>query len=165
MSHVRKESENWTWTALFQYTVSLLWFVSVFSCYNSMSRPKSGTQFSCIKFMPSCGCSLFSAMCGRDRFLYASTYVLCSKYTQEWIINWEGCGRKWSCPNLRLEGLRKITKKFSQDNQSMGQDLNPRPPEYVAGVLATWSNIIVVTCCLWDKKSDVHPLLFSYFIL
>jgi hypothetical protein len=29
----------------------------------------------------------------------------------------------------------------------MGQDLNPRPPEYVAGVLATWSNIIVVTCC------------------
>jgi hypothetical protein len=34
------------------------------------------------------------------------------------MLNWKGCGRKWSWPNLRcypdifLEGLRKSTKKL-----------------------------------------------------
>jgi hypothetical protein len=51
-------------------------------------------------------------------------------------MNWKGCGRKRSWPNLRyypgicLEGLRKTTKNLSQDNRSPGRDLNPGPPEY-----------------------------------
>jgi hypothetical protein len=34
------------------------------------------------------------------------------------MMNWKGCGKKWSWPNLRhypaicLEGLRKTTKNF-----------------------------------------------------
>jgi hypothetical protein len=58
-------------------------------------------------------------------------------------MNWKGCGRKRSCPDLRyypvicLEGLRKTTKNLSQDRRSLGRDLNPGPPEYEAGVLTT----------------------------
>jgi hypothetical protein len=57
------------------------------------------------------------------------------------MLNWEGCGLKRRWPSLRyypsifLEGLRKTMKNLSQDNQSQTQYLNPRPPEYEAGVL------------------------------
>jgi hypothetical protein len=40
-------------------------------------------------------------------------------------------------PGIRLDGLRKTTKSRSQDKRSPGRDLNPRPPEYEAGVLTT----------------------------
>jgi hypothetical protein len=58
-------------------------------------------------------------------------------------MNWKGCGRKRSWPNLRyypdicLEGLRKKTKNLSQFIRSPGRDLNPGPPEYEAEVLTT----------------------------
>jgi hypothetical protein len=58
-------------------------------------------------------------------------------------MNWKGCGRKWSWPNLKyypgicLEGLRKATKTLSQDSRSASRDLNPGPSEYEAGVLTT----------------------------
>jgi hypothetical protein len=57
-------------------------------------------------------------------------------------MNWKGCGRKWSWPNLRyypgicLEGLGETTRNLSQDNRSPGGDLNPGPPEYEARVLS-----------------------------
>jgi hypothetical protein len=59
------------------------------------------------------------------------------------MMNWKGFGRKLSWCNRRyypgicLEGLRKTTKNLSQDSQSLGQDLNPGPPKYNAGVLTT----------------------------
>jgi hypothetical protein len=58
-------------------------------------------------------------------------------------MNWKGCGRKRSWPDVRyfpgicLEGVRKTTKYLSQDNRSLGRDLNLGPPEYEAGVLTT----------------------------
>jgi hypothetical protein len=60
-------------------------------------------------------------------------------------MNWKGCGRKRSWPNLRYysgicqERLRKTTKNLSQDSRSLGRDLNPGRPEYEAGVLTTRS--------------------------
>jgi hypothetical protein len=48
------------------------------------------------------------------------------------MINWKGCGRKRSWPQLRdypsicLEGLRKT---LSQDSWSSGRDLNLGPSE------------------------------------
>jgi hypothetical protein len=41
------------------------------------------------------------------------------------------------CPGILLEGLRITTKDFSHDIRSPDRDLNPKPPEYEAGVLAT----------------------------
>jgi hypothetical protein len=61
------------------------------------------------------------------------------------MVNWKGCGRKHSWPNLRYypkicqEGLRENMKNFSQDSQCPGQDLNPVSPKYEAGVLTTRS--------------------------
>jgi hypothetical protein len=58
-------------------------------------------------------------------------------------MNWKGCGKKRSWPNLRLypriclEGLRKTTKNLSQDSRYPGRDLKPGPPEYEAGALTT----------------------------
>jgi hypothetical protein len=49
----------------------------------------------------------------------------------------------WSWRNLRyypgvcLENLRKTMKNLSQDSRSPGQDLDPGPPKYEAGVLTT----------------------------
>jgi hypothetical protein len=34
-------------------------------------------------------------------------------------------------------------KNFCQDSQSVGQDLNPGPPKYEAGVLSTLSQCLV----------------------
>jgi hypothetical protein len=48
-------------------------------------------------------------------------------------MNWKGYGRKWSWPNLKyyagtcLEGLKKTTKTLTQDEQSVGKDLNLEP--------------------------------------
>jgi hypothetical protein len=59
------------------------------------------------------------------------------------MMNWKGCGRKLSSPNLTyypkisLEELRKSTKNCSQDSRSLGRDFNSRPPKYEAGVLTT----------------------------
>jgi hypothetical protein len=37
-----------------------------------------------------------------------------------------------------MEGLKKSMKNLSQDNWSLGRDLNLGIPEYEAGVLTTW---------------------------
>jgi hypothetical protein len=58
-------------------------------------------------------------------------------------MNWKGFGRRqqWRIlkyyPGIRLEGLRKTTKTLNLDGRSAGRDLNPRSPEYKAGVLTT----------------------------
>jgi hypothetical protein len=58
-------------------------------------------------------------------------------------MNWKGCGRKSSWPNLWyypgicLEGLRKTMKNLSQNSRCPNRYLNPGPPEYEAGVLTT----------------------------
>jgi hypothetical protein len=40
-------------------------------------------------------------------------------------------------PRICLEGLRNPTINLSKYNRAPGGDLNPRPPEYEARVLAT----------------------------
>jgi hypothetical protein len=68
---------------------------------------------------------------------------ICSLFNVEWkgdrwIVNWKGCGRKWSLLNLRhfwnLPGgtLRKTTKPLFQDSRSPCRDVNLRPPAYEA---------------------------------
>jgi hypothetical protein len=58
-------------------------------------------------------------------------------------MKWKGCGWKWLWPNLKydhdisMERLRKAMQNLSQDSQSLGQYLNPGPPECEAGVLTT----------------------------
>jgi hypothetical protein len=70
------------------------------------------------------------------------------------MMNRKGCGRKRPWPNLRyyssicLEGLRNITKNFIQDTGFPGQNLNPVPPEYEAGVLTTGPQRLVAPCFL-----------------
>jgi hypothetical protein len=55
------------------------------------------------------------------------------------MMSWEGCGKKRSWPILTYypeicqEGLWKIAKDLSRDNQSPGRDLNPVPLKYEAG--------------------------------
>jgi hypothetical protein len=78
--------------------------------------------------------------------IFSDASQLLRLHSVEWmcdrrIMNPKGCGRKWSWPNLRyypaicLEGLRKTTKKLSQDWQFPGWDLNPGPPEHETGAL------------------------------
>jgi hypothetical protein len=43
----------------------------------------------------------------------------------------------WYSRGIRLESVRKTTETLSQDRRSLGQYLNPGPPEYEAGVLTT----------------------------
>jgi hypothetical protein len=51
-------------------------------------------------------------------------------------MNWKGCGRKQSWPNLRynsiicLEGLTKTMKNLNQDSWSLGQYVNLGCPKY-----------------------------------
>jgi hypothetical protein len=65
-------------------------------------------------------------------------------------MNWKGCGKKQSGPNLRyypgicLEGLRKTTEDLSKYIWSLGQDFNPGPPEYEAGELTAQPQCSVV---------------------
>jgi hypothetical protein len=60
------------------------------------------------------------------------------------MMNWNGCGRKRSWPNLRYypgicpEGLTKTMKTCSQDSWSLSQDLNLGPPECEARVLISY---------------------------
>jgi hypothetical protein len=49
-------------------------------------------------------------------------------------------------PDIRLEGLRKITKSLSQDSRSPGRNLNPEPPEYGTGALTTRPRRWVTRC-------------------
>jgi hypothetical protein len=57
-------------------------------------------------------------------------------------MNWKGCGRKQSWPNLRyypsiyLEELRQTIKNLGHDRWSLDRDLKPVPPEY-EGVFTT----------------------------
>jgi hypothetical protein len=66
-------------------------------------------------------------------------------------MNWKGCGRKPSWPNLTyysrpcLEGLRKTTKNFRQDRRCPDQHSNPRHSEYEGG------NHSTITC---DERMD-----------
>jgi hypothetical protein len=59
------------------------------------------------------------------------------------MMNWKGCGRRQSWPNLRyypgscLEGLRKTAKTLSQNSWSPGPDLNQKLSKYEAGMLTT----------------------------
>jgi hypothetical protein len=54
------------------------------------------------------------------------------------MMNWKGFGRKpLYYPVMRLMRLRKAMENLSQDSRSPGQDLNPKPPEYEAGLLTT----------------------------
>jgi hypothetical protein len=56
-------------------------------------------------------------------------------------MNQKDCRRKPSLTyylGIYLEGL-SITKNLSQDNQSPSQHLNPRPPEYKAEVLLSYT--------------------------
>jgi len=57
---------------------------------------------------------------------------------------------EWICIEMGVvcEGLRETLRNVSQNNWSVGQDLNFWPPRYVVGVLATW---------LWH-------LVFSYSV-
>jgi hypothetical protein len=57
------------------------------------------------------------------------------------LMIWKGFGRKRSWPilryypGIRLDGLRKPTKKTIRIAGSRIRFFNPRPPEYEAGVL------------------------------
>jgi hypothetical protein len=66
------------------------------------------------------------------------------------MTNWKGLGRSGRdpilrfYPGIRLNGMNKATKNFSQDGRSPGQDLNVESCEYVAGVnqsTTTFGNI------------------------
>jgi hypothetical protein len=76
-----------------------------------------------------------------DTFSVTKDYIASndSLISECWIgKNLEGSGRGLifrCCPDLHLEGLKENTKNLSQGGRSLGQDLNPWPPEY--GVLTT----------------------------
>jgi hypothetical protein len=53
------------------------------------------------------------------------------------MMNWEEFGSSHGqilryYPATNLDGLRKTTRKLTQDSQSQGQDLNLGPPKYKA---------------------------------
>jgi hypothetical protein len=56
------------------------------------------------------------------------------------IMNWKICGKKRSWPNLRyypgirLKGLSKAMSNISHNSRFPGRVLNPRSPEYEAGL-------------------------------
>jgi hypothetical protein len=57
------------------------------------------------------------------------------------MVNWKGFGRNRSWPNVKVAsqhsigGTEENHDNVSQDSLSLGRNLNPRPPEYEAGVL------------------------------
>jgi hypothetical protein len=71
--------------------------------------------------------------------------------------NWEGCGRKRSCSNLRyypsicLYELRRTTKNLSQDSRYPSRDLNLGLPEYKSRVTATRPQFSVLCCPLVEE--------------
>jgi hypothetical protein len=85
----------------------------------------------------------------RDWFIVHLTVLSAAQTMQRWMIarlmNNElervARGRKrpwqilWFFSSNCLGRLRKTTKNLSQNSRSPVQDLNPRPPEYEAGVL------------------------------
>jgi hypothetical protein len=106
-------------------------------------------HFSSHVFRVPCSCLFISFIRSLFNDAFSVTKISVRWKDDAWIMNWKGYGRKWSCTNLRhypgicLERLRKTTKILSQDSRSLGQDLNPGPPEYEPGVLITWSQ----QCC------------------
>jgi hypothetical protein len=84
------------------------------------------------------------------------------------MMNWEGCGRKRSCTDLRhypgicVEGLRKTTKILGQDNLSPGRNLNLGRPEYKAGMLTTRPRrSVFVTAVEHGRNPDTVVLLLD----
>jgi hypothetical protein len=56
------------------------------------------------------------------------------------MMNWKGFGKKKSWPNFKVMSQHSLGGTVenhieTQVSQSPGQDLNPGPPEYKAGVL------------------------------
>jgi hypothetical protein len=103
-------------------------------------------------------CGIYSSWLRRDdRIVFPSLFFVCSLTTpfqwlrlysierrgDKWMMNWEhveGIDRGLILryyPSIYLEWLRKSLETLSQDSQSSGRYLNPRPPEYVAGMLIT----------------------------
>jgi hypothetical protein len=78
------------------------------------------------------------------------------------MMNWKGGGRKRSWPNFRynpsicLEGLRKSTKRISQDSRSPVRDLNPGYPAYEAGVLTTRPRRSMRSAVMTDSRVWYH---------
>jgi hypothetical protein len=74
-------------------------------------------------------------------------------------MDWKGCGRKqsWATKVLfqHMAGgtEEKKMRNLSQDNQSPGQDLNPRPPEYGAEVLTTQlqCSVLINNTIMWQS--------------
>jgi hypothetical protein len=70
------------------------------------------------------------------------------------MVNWKGCGRKQSWSNFNVlsqhltKGLMNTTKNISEYSLCPGRDLNPGPPEYGAGVLATQARRSIEGCHL-----------------
>jgi hypothetical protein len=67
------------------------------------------------------------------------------------MINWEGFGGKQSWPNFKLLSRHEPrrteeTYEKPQASRSTGRELNPRPPEYDAGVLTTQPRRSVEPC-------------------
>jgi hypothetical protein len=58
-------------------------------------------------------------------------------------------------PDIRLEGLRKITKPLNEDSPSLGgRDLNPEPSEHKSGVLRVRRKKFVLEREeMWDKQN------------
>jgi hypothetical protein len=83
------------------------------------------------------------------------------------MINWKGCERKRSWPNLRhcpgicLDGLRKTTKNLGQDSRSPGPDLNLGPPEYEAGVLTLDHDVSSLASVKAKSKAPVSSFGIS----
>jgi hypothetical protein len=82
----------------------------------------------------------------------------------------EGSGRGlifFNYPIICLEELRKTTKNLSQDNQSLGRDLNARPPEYDAGVLTTrpWCLVSSSVVTSFEQEKGVGTRTAAYIII
>jgi hypothetical protein len=65
-----------------------------------------------------------------------------SRRIKGWYVNDElERKRSWPnlryCPDIRLKGLRKTTKKLIQDSRSPNRDLNPGPPKYERGEITS----------------------------
>lgn len=75
-----------------------------------------------------CTCLLCSLICGALAYL--------RMLWRQWVMNWNGCRKKWSSPNFRLlswnlPGGTGVNHGFLiQDSWSFGRVLNQAPSEY-----------------------------------
>jgi hypothetical protein len=71
------------------------------------------------------------------------------------MVNWKGCERKLSWPNLGfysdicLQGLRNTKQNLSEASLSTGLDLKPKPADYEAG--------ISISTNYWKAAGFVYP--------